>query len=669
MNRRFWCILLVLAALCALLPVAAVASEGTVVSDNAPYAEIEYDYAPEVQCGTIRYIAQIVNGALYCGGYWQEWEWKRIPGLYYGPGSECGTACISMALSYVGVNKTPKDILDYGEGRTYFQDWDDAEVNRLPVTDLYMAMENYINGNGRYSPPVIHLPNYSERGHYVVVIGKIDDETYEVLDPNNCAVTTMTITGTNAKYYVRGVYKNDRIDQLTQWFNPNAAPALIKSVYPSSCVVKVQEQIYAMSLPCSTDMNQESQTLTILKKDQVLNTTQLILNDWGEYWYKIQAPDKTTYYVPAARVEYQQNNPAQVTISGAASPTILEEGDYFSLKGKITAGNSRLTAVAVSVRKGRGTEGEVMTSGRAELNGNVYDLAYSPLDSQVRFGRLTAGEYTYLIEAQYENYYADGDTLCSNVETVILLETNFFVEDAGDQNPPDQPTLQIEIEKDQAYFYWEQVAHTTDYHMLLEKKNAEGDWERLEWTDSLNSGFYRRLAIGNYRAQLIACNENAWDDYSEDWYHTASGAVIFAIKCDHLYADATIVQEATCKDVGVVRYICTLCDESKDERIPILPDHTPGPAATSTTNQVCLVCDALLEKATGIPESEQTEATQPETQPSEPVNAESGNGGAVILILALVVIGGAAGGYFFFRKQHAAILQKTTETEKEETQS
>ncbi len=667
MFRKILCILLAAAALCALLPLTASAKQETTESTNPPYAEIAYDYTPEVHSGMIRYISQIVSGEWYCYEYWGDWEWKRIPGLYYGPGSECGTACISMALSYVGVDKTPKDILDYGGGHTFFKDWGDATISKLPVTEFATAMENYLNGNGRYSPPVIHLPNYSARGHYVVVIGKIDAETYEVLDPNNCAVTTMKIVENSAQYDVRGSYRNDRIDYLCQWFNPNAAPALIKAVYPSTCAIRTTEQIYAMTLPCGSEKNAESQMLRIIEKGTELNTAELILNDWGEYWYKIQSLDKVVYYVPAVKVEYFQDAPAKITIADASSPDYLTQGDYFSVKGKITSPGHRLTAVAVHVRAGHNTNGDIVLSQAVETNGQVYHLAYSPIDSKLRFGKLAEGKYTYIVETRYINYHINGEgQLESTTETVALLEKYFTVEPARDQNPPDQPVLQVSIEKENAHFTWESVAHTTHYHLQLQKENGQGEWEDVEMLYYTSSGVSRMLPIGNYRAQLIAVNENAWDNESDDWKQTVSEEVLFEIVCEHQYVEGVLTKEATCKEEGITSYTCTLCGAIKEEPVAKLETHTPGAPATATTDQICTVCSIVLKEATGETEPTETEATEPATQPPEPQeNAEEDTGAILWIILAIVVLGGGTAGVILWKKKHLIPEVK----EMQETQS
>lgn len=669
MFRKILCILLAAAALCALLTLTASATQGTTDSTNPPYAQIAYDYTPDVHSGTIRYISQITSGSLYCYEYWGDWEWKRIPGLYYGPGSECGTACISMALSYVGVDKTPEDILDYGGGHTFFQDWGDATISKLPVTDFTTAMENYINGNGRYSPPVIHLPNYSARGHYVLVIGKIDAETYEILDPNNCAVTTMKIAEASAQYDVRGSHKNDRIDSLCQWFNPNAAPALIKEIYPSACAVKTTEQIYGMTLPCGSEKNAESQMMRIIEKGTELTTAELILNDWGEYWYKLQSLGKAACYVPASKVAYLRDEPAKITIADASSPDYLTQGEYFSVRGKITSAGHRLTAVAVHVRAGHDVNGDIVLSQSVETNGQVYHLAYSPIDSKLRFGKLTEGKYTYIIETKYVNYHINGDgQLESAIETAALLEKYFAVEAARDQNPPEQPALQIDIKKENAHFTWESVAHTTHYHLQIQKENGQGEWEDVEMLHYTSSGVSRTLPIGSYRAQLIAVNENAWDSERDDWKQTASEEVLFEIVCEHQYAEGVPIREATCKEEGVISYTCSLCEAVIEEAIPKLENHTPGTPATATTDQVCTVCGLVLEKATGETEPAETEATEPATQPPETPEAEAGKDTDTILwiIPAIILLGiGVVAGVTLWKEKHLTPEVK----EMQETQS
>lgn len=165
------------------------------------FARLQYGYTPEVQVGTIRYISQIAGSGLFDWSYWGGWGNQA--------GIECGTASISMALSYVGVNLTPQEILDAHGGLTSFTGWGVTDLS----PDVAGGMEQYINGRGQYSPVIVHLPTYSQLGHYVVLIGKLSDSEYLVLD---CAQDSTWVMTAGDGFY-------NSIDQVYQYYNPDAA--------------------------------------------------------------------------------------------------------------------------------------------------------------------------------------------------------------------------------------------------------------------------------------------------------------------------------------------------------------------------------------------------------------------------------------------------------------
>lgn len=220
MKKRLLAMMLVLVMVLTFSPLPAFA---VTTSSYQPYAKIDYGYSSGVTCGTIRYISQVPSGAHFNSSYWP----TSTFGGYAGASSECGTASMSMALSYIGINKTPKTILETNNGYTVWTGWG-AEHNTPSVST---AISNYINGNGKYSPPMIHIPNYSSAGHYVLIIGKISENSFQILDPWECTVTSMTISGTTATYSKGGSTVNDSIDQVHQWYNANA------SLPASTCTV------------------------------------------------------------------------------------------------------------------------------------------------------------------------------------------------------------------------------------------------------------------------------------------------------------------------------------------------------------------------------------------------------------------------------------------------
>ena len=182
--------------------------------DYEPYAKVENNYSSDVYCGTIRYISQITSATYFYSAYWPSGPF----GGYSSPGTECGTASISMALSYVGINKTPKTILETNNGYTYFTGWG-ADTSSPSVST---GMSNYISGNGAYSPVIIHLPNYSSAGHWVVLVAKVSSNVYKVLDPANSNLWNITINGTSATYTKNGSTINDTIDRTYQYYNADA---------------------------------------------------------------------------------------------------------------------------------------------------------------------------------------------------------------------------------------------------------------------------------------------------------------------------------------------------------------------------------------------------------------------------------------------------------------
>lgn len=178
------------------------------------FARLQYGYTSEVQVGTIRYISQIAGSGLFDWNYWGSWGNQA--------GIECGTASISMAMSYIGVNLTPQQILDAHGGLTCFTGWGVADLS----PDVAGGMEQYMNGQGQYSPLIVHLPTYSQLGHYVVLIGKVSDSEYLVLDCAQNSTWVMTVGD--------GFYNS--IDQVYQYYNPNA-PVLDHSVVTDKPVI------------------------------------------------------------------------------------------------------------------------------------------------------------------------------------------------------------------------------------------------------------------------------------------------------------------------------------------------------------------------------------------------------------------------------------------------
>ena len=101
MKKRILSLALTLCLLAGLLPCLTVGAAAA-----APYASVEYAKNADVKTGTVRYVCQVpAYSDLFCSDYWGSY------GNY--ANHECFTACISMALSYLGLDATPGALGDY----------------------------------------------------------------------------------------------------------------------------------------------------------------------------------------------------------------------------------------------------------------------------------------------------------------------------------------------------------------------------------------------------------------------------------------------------------------------------------------------------------------------------------------------------------------------------
>lgn len=188
-------------------------NSAAVTLTSKPEASAEYKYSPDVSCGTLRYISQVSGEPAFYSEYWGVWEGQA--------GSECLSASMSMALSYIGVNITPKDILDCGGGITRAEaTWGGAPCSTI---DVATAIDNYINGDGKYSPPIIHLNSYSGYGHYVVLAGQISPTEYQVLDPSISEVWNIRFDGNTVTYTVYNSTYTDTVTTAYQYYNSKAS--------------------------------------------------------------------------------------------------------------------------------------------------------------------------------------------------------------------------------------------------------------------------------------------------------------------------------------------------------------------------------------------------------------------------------------------------------------
>lgn len=183
----------------------------------APYLNISYSESSGVTAGTIRYVSQLTSSPRFYTSYWDPYV--------DGAGHECYTAAISMALSAIGANATPAALGLYWtkQGHTGGTPFTTVQWDVSPFGATYLqrtfakAMEAFRNAPGSYSPPIIHLTTYSERGHYVLVAGQLSDSQFVIVDPASDSTWNATIRDNVISYPRKGETRTESLEPVTQY--------------------------------------------------------------------------------------------------------------------------------------------------------------------------------------------------------------------------------------------------------------------------------------------------------------------------------------------------------------------------------------------------------------------------------------------------------------------
>lgn len=297
-------------------------------NENAPNPKIEYKYTTSAKRGTIRYISQYPKSKNFHSDYWGKWSALH----------ECGTASMSMALSYIGIAVSPNEILTKYNGSTKFDsNWGGIDptkdYSKKTGTSFDEAWDKYASGDGQYSPPIIHIPKnnyYYLNGHFMLAIGKNADGSYKILDPYdypNSAEWNATISDGKIKIQLNG--------KPAAWISISDIRQYHKAKYNGE---------------------EENEPEPEAPKEE--DTTEL------------------------------------AKISDATYPSKIVEGSAFSLKGIIES-KSVITKVSVAIKNSKDENVFVKS---VKPNEKKYSIAKG-IDALVKFGGFKTGEYKYIVKA------------------------------------------------------------------------------------------------------------------------------------------------------------------------------------------------------------------------------------------------------------------------------
>ena len=535
MKKRLLSLLLVCVLAVGLLP--ALPAQAATQSSYSPYAMIEYGYSSAVTCGTVRYISQVSSDSYFYSSYWP----SSTFGYYTGPSVECGTASMSMALSYIGVNKTPKAILEANNGATVFTTgWGGSTYKSIGASSLTTAMSNYINGNGKYSPPVIHIPGYSSAGHYVVVVGQISSGKYQILDPWQRAVTTMTVSGSSATYSKYGYTTYDTIDQIHQWYKADASidndVTVTFNANGGSCSTSTKDVDKGSAIGSLPTPTRSGYTFVgwYTSKDggTAPITTSTVVNDAVTYyahWTSNRSSGNRIYFdanggtLPGASATY--------SVSGTNTVRSTNELIVFNCDGQAVKTNYYGTEVAVDAtgkvigkRPYLSSETLTVPSGGFVLSGHGNNTGMCVSIAGIRVGNYVFYDPVTAMVSVYEDqnaWLAAQKTVTTDGTygdlPVAAWGTTPFLGWYTDPNSGTRITESSPYQASTLYAHW-----GCDHRYTATNQPAScGSYQRVKYTCSLCGVFYTRYA----------------DEICSEWSETRPSGDIIEEKTQYAYSD------------------------------------------------------------------------------------------------------------------------------------
>jgi len=286
-----------------------------------------------------------------------------------------------------------------------------------------------VNANGWYTYKSVSALNnlkpgdiVRRNGHSMYVIG-VDGDVVTIADCNSldrsCNIRWGgTVTKENLSYNFEHV-RSAPFQLVTGY-------AGLCQRYPSSGTVLTTAEAVLYSAPCTTEIKDTSTPVTTAAQGSQWEITGLYLNPEGEYWYKTTFEDTTCYLFAGDGLFLPENG--NITISGVSAPRNTRYGYGFPIEGLISSDTLPLSKVGAYVHTGSDlNQAPYMTSEDTPSNKQTYEIYRSSVDSNLTFGKLPIGSYTYSIKASVTNHHANGNELCTQETEVLLYQSTFAV--------------------------------------------------------------------------------------------------------------------------------------------------------------------------------------------------------------------------------------------------
>ena len=171
-------------------------------------------------------------------------------------------------------------------------------------------------------------------------------------------------------------------------------------------------------------------SITTLTSGTSVEVTGLYKNSSGGYWYQINY-NGTNGYVDASYVTPVTYLYDDIAILSPAMASNLNVGASYNLAGEMVSKYNNIYTANAKIYTGEDTQVSPVLSSNYNCNTKSYNLRKSTVDSNLAFGNLSAGYYTYELSADVRNYYISGGTLKYQTENVVVWTAPFTVGNAA----------------------------------------------------------------------------------------------------------------------------------------------------------------------------------------------------------------------------------------------
>ena len=223
-------------------------------------------------------------------------------------------------------------------------------------------------------------------------------------------------------------YDNGKTGYLYESYIKEVAPTVLPSYVLATATTKTE----VMSLPCSNKTNSSSYEVAILKKNEIFEATQIVVNTAGNYWYKVRtaAGDEGWVWCNETKLNSKLKETKQIIIGSDFPSTIAKASRPVAYK--VQTVYSIIKSVKGAIYNGTATSGTAVYSSTLDAGQKRYiNLEGSSLDSALKFNGLTEGkQYTLVITANLAyGYYDSGDF--KSYEYTVSKEWTFTVKSSS----------------------------------------------------------------------------------------------------------------------------------------------------------------------------------------------------------------------------------------------